>query len=183
MNYDQKIKNDIQKAKYYLHEAINFYQKFIYNQEHQSILKEHGFSVAGSVASVNWEAFASILTGDLSKSGYGSDLTKHEVKSSVDGNSFEYQYHLKAGKVKLHEDMEVNHIFISYSADYKDIEVRLIQGDKLKATFEQWLPGLVENYEGSTPKQRYRKSVSYGFVKANGILILKTHGGDLVEIA
>lgn len=177
----KSIANDVKTIKYHLREAYDFYRKYIYNEEHQALLKGHGFHVAGSVASVNWEVFASILTGDQGKEGYGSDLLKHEVKSSIDGSSFEYQYHLNAGKVKLHEDMEVNHIFISYSPDYKNIEVRLLEGHKLKETFEKWMPGLIENYEGPTPKQRYRKSVSYGFVKNNGVLILKTQDGNLVK--
>lgn len=181
MAADDSIQKDIEEIKYYLDEAYNFYKRFIYNVEHQAILREQGFHVAGSIASVNWEVFASILTGDKGKEGYGSDLTHHEVKSAIDGGSFEYQYHLKAGKVKLNEDMEVNHIFISYSPDYKDIEVRLLKGQILKQTFESWLPGLIENYEGATPKQRYRKSVSYGFVKTNGVLILKTEDGNLVD--
>ncbi|HSW37488.1 MAG TPA: hypothetical protein VLG37_03935 [Candidatus Saccharimonadales bacterium] len=181
MSDDSSVAKDVQTIKYHLKEAYDFYRKFIYNKEHQRILNAQGFHVAGSVASVNWEVFASILTGDKGKGGYGSDLAHHEVKSSVDGNSFEYQYHLNAGKVKLHDDMEVNHIFISYSADYKNIEVRLLEGSKLKATFETWLPGLIENYEGPTPRQRYRKSVSYGFVKNNGLLILKTSDGNLVD--
>lgn len=181
MTDNSSIADDVQEIKYHLNDAYEFYRKFIYNEEHQRVITERGFHVAGSVASVNWEVFASLLTGDKGKEGYGADLTNHEVKSSVDGNSFEYQYHLNAGKVKLHDDIEVNHIFISYSADYKDIEVRLLEGAKLKATFESWMPGLVENYEGETPKQRYRKSISYGFVKNNGVLILKTQDGNLVE--
>lgn len=181
MSSDENIKNDVRAIKYHLNEAYEFYRKYIYNIEYQGTLKECGFSVAGSIAPINWEVFASILTGDKGKGGYGADLTKHEVKSSVNGNSFEYQYHLNAGKIKLHDDMEVNHIFISYSADYKDVEVRLVEGEKLKETFEKWLPGLVENYEGPSPRQRYRKSVSFGFVKNNGVLILKTKDGNLVE--
>jgi hypothetical protein len=177
----KSIADDVKTIKYNLQDAYEFYRKFIYNEEHQDILKDHGFHAAGSVAAVNWEVFASILTGDKAKGGYGSDLVSHEVKSSINGGSFEYQYHLKAGKVKLHEDMKVNHIFISYSPDYKDVEVRLLEGSKLKATFEKWMPGLIENYEGPAPRQRYRKSVSYGFVKTNGVLILKTQNGNLVK--
>jgi hypothetical protein len=181
MTDNESISKDVKAIKYHLKEAYEFYRKFIYNVEHQTILNEHSFNVAGSIAPKNWEVFASILTGDKGKSGYGSDLTRHEVKSSVDGNSFEYQYHLNAGKVKLHDDMGVNHVFISYSSNYKDVEVRLVKGEKLKETFEKWLPGLVENYEGPTPRQRYRKSVSFGFVKSNGVLILKTRDGNLVD--
>lgn len=181
MASEKSINNDVQEIKYHLKEAYDFYRKFIYNKEHQRTITERSFHVAGSVAPVNWEVFASLLTGDKGKEGYGADLTNHEVKSSVEGNSFEYQYHLNAGRVKLHDDMRVNHIFISYSSDYKNIEVRLVEGAKLRATFESWMPGLVKNYEGETPRQRYRKSISYGFVKANGVLILKTQDGDLVQ--
>lgn len=162
-------------------EAYDFYRKFIFNEEHQAILTEHGFHVAGSISSINWEAFASILTGDRGKAGYGSDLDNFEVKSSVDKSSFEYQYHLNGGKVKLHDDMEVSHIFVSYSSDYKNIEVRVVEGKILKPTFESWLPGLIANYEGSNRKQRYRKSISYGFVVANGSVVLKTLDGKLVQ--
>ena len=163
-----------------VHEAHDFYIKYIYNEEHQKLLSEHGFNTAGSIAPVNWELFASILTGDSGKGGYGSDLTHFEVKSAVNRNSFEYQYHLNGGKTKLKDDMVVNHIYISYSRDYKDIEVRLVEGKLLKPTFESWLPGLIANYEGSNRKQRYRKSISFGFVAANGVTVLKTSGGKLV---
>lgn len=181
MTDDSSVAEDVQIIKYHLKEAYDFYRKFIYNKELQAILAQHNFHSAGSVPSKIWEVFAAILTGDEGKEGYGADLEHHEVKSAKDGGSFEYQYHLKAGKIKLEEDMTVNHIFISYSVDYKDVEVRLVEGEKLKETFESWLPGLIKNYGGSNPRQRYRKSVSYGFVKANGVLILKTSNGNLVN--
>lgn len=172
---------EVQAIKYNLEEAFEFYRKFIYNVEHQAILAKHGFHVAGSIAPINWEVFAAILTGDNGKAGYGSDLTQHEVKSSVEKSSFEYQYHLNGGRVKLQDDMKVNHIFVSYSSDYKDIEVRLVEGEKLRHFFESWMPGLIENYEGPNRKQRYRKSIPYGYVKNHGILILKAENGYLVQ--
>jgi len=175
------VSEDVKTIKYNLESAFDFYRRFIYNEELQVILAKHNFHSAGSVPSKIWEVFAAILTGDEGKGGYGSDLTNHEVKSAKNGASFEYQYHLKAGKVKLEEDMTVNHIFISYSPDYKDVVVRLVEGSKLKEKFEEWRPGLIKNYDGPKPKQRYRKNISYGFVKANGVLILKTQDGDLVE--
>lgn len=162
-------------------EAYDFYNKFIHNEEHQNLLAKHGFSTAGSIAPVNWEVFASILTGDMGKQGYGADLDNFEVKSSVDKSSFEYQYHLNGGKTKLLDDMKVNHIFISYSADYKDITVRLVAGEVLKPTFESWMEGLIKNYEGPNRKQRYRKSIAYGFVANNSVTVLKTLNGKLVQ--
>ena len=161
--------------------AFDFYNRYIYNEEHQKLLAEHGFSTAGSIAPVNWELFASILTGDNGKSGYGSDLDNFEVKSAVEGGGFEYQYHLHGGKTKLKDDMVVNHVFVSYSRDYRNITVRLIKGDLLKPKFESWLPGLIENYEGKNRKQRYRKSISYGYVKKNGVVVLSASGGKLAQ--
>lgn len=175
------IRDEIKTVRYNTKEAFEFYRKFIYNVEHQAILAQHNFHVAGSVPSVNWEVFAAILTGDEGKDGYGSDLNNHEVKSSVGRSSFEYQYHLNGGKTKLKDDMEVNHIFISYSPDYKDVEVRLVAGKLLQPIFESWLPGLIENYEGPNRRQRYRKSIPYGAVEGSGLLILKTKDGGLIE--
>lgn len=176
------LREEIAKINYNLEAALEFYRAFINNSSHQAILKELGFPIAGSISPVNWEAFAAILTGDRSKDGYGSDLENHEVKSAVIGGSYEYQYHLNGGQTKLLEDMRVNHIFITYSIDYKNIEVRILSGAVLKPTFEAWLPGLIENYNGSSPRQRYRKSISSGFVKKNGKLILKTLEGELTSL-
>lgn len=175
-----QLSDDLKEVTYNLQPAYDFYRRFIYNAEHQAILTQHGFHVAGSIAPKNWEVFSAILTGDEGKEGYGADLQHHEVKSSIDGNSFEYQYHLNGGRVKLQDDMKVNHIFVSYSKDYKDIEVRLVPGETLKSTFESWLPGLIKNYEGPNRRQRYRRSIPYGFVKKNGTLILRTEDGNLV---
>lgn len=181
MSDKTSISNDVKTIRYNLKEAHEFYSKFIYNEELQAILAKHNFHAAGSVPSKLWEVFAAILTGDDGKGGYGADLKHHEVKSAKNGGSFEYQYHLKAGKVKLEEDMTVNHIFISYSPDYKNVDVRMVEGSKLKEKFEEWRPGLIKNYDGPDPKQRYRKSVANGFVKKNGVLILKTQDGNLVK--
>jgi hypothetical protein len=166
--------------KYNIQAAYEFYRKFIYNKEHQALLTENNFHIAGSVHPINWELFSAVLTGDKGKDGYGSDLNNYEVKSSVGRNSFEYQYHLYGGRAKLADDMKVSHIFISYSPDYRDIEVRLVEGDKLKDLFESWEDGLIKNYEGPNRRQRYRKSISFGRVERSGRLILKTKDGRLV---
>ena len=71
-------------------------------------------------------------------------------------------------------------VFISYSPDYKDIDVRVVPGAVLKPTFEKWMPSLIENYEGPNRKQRFRKGISYGTVLANGDLVLSTRDGELV---
>lgn len=164
---------------YHIKDAYDFYRKFIHNEELQTLLKKHKRHVAGSVPSIYWELFGAILTGDKGKDGYGSDLEHYEIKSSVEGASFEYQYHLHGGKQKLIEDTQVDHIFFSYSPDYKDVDVRLVKGDELRPKFDSWMPGLVKNYNGKNRKQRYRKSISFGMVKAKGKLILQVRGGVL----
>ena len=168
-------------ASLHIQDAYDFYRKYIYNEEHQKLLVEHGFNTAGSIAPVNWELFASILTGDSSKAGYGSDLNDFEVKSAVEGGGFEYQYHLHGGKTKLKDDMVVNHVFVSYSRDYRNITIRLVKGGILKSKFESWLPGLIKNYDGEDRKQRYRKSISYGLVKKHGVVVLAASNGKLVQ--
>ncbi len=170
----------IATQEYNIQAAYDFYRKFIYNEEHQALLTTNNFHIAGSVHPINWELFSAVLTGDKGKGGYGSDLNKYEVKSSVNKNSFEYQYHLRGGRTKLADDMKVNHIYISYSPDYKNIEVRLVPGEKLRDIFESWEDGLIKNYEGPNRRQRYRKSISFGRVEKSGKLILKTEDGQLV---
>jgi len=168
-------------TKFHYKKAYDFYQKFIYNEEHQKLLHTHKLHVAGSIPSVDWELFGAILTGDKGKKGYGSDLKRHEIKSAVEGASFEYQYHLRGGQKKLTEDMGVRHLFLSYSPNYKNLSVRILVGEKLKDTFSSWLPKLVENYSGPNRKQRYRKNVSFGFVKKNGTVVMEIKDGKLVE--
>ncbi len=168
--------------KYLLGDAHEFYKKFIYNDEKQTLLKKHNLPVAGSVPSCDWELFGAILTGDAHKERYGSDLLNHEIKSSVYGASFEYQYHLHGGKKKILDDMKVNHIFFSYSPDYRNVEVRAMKGAALKKKFKAWVPGLEANYKGPNRKQRYRRSISFGIVKKEGKLIMKLEQGELVQV-
>jgi len=146
-------------------EAYSFYKTYIVNQSKQALFTRYNFPIAGSVSSIDWELFAAILTGQKKRAGSGADLKGFEVKSAIMGNSFEYQYHLNSGIEKLKEDKSVNHLFISYSRNYRDVEVRLANSGGLSNTFDKWRPGLEKNYAGENPKQRFRKSISTG--KAN----------------
>ncbi len=160
--------------------AFAYYAKHIHWQERFDLLEEHNFEVAGSIPSIDW-VFGAILTGDDRKLGYGSDLKDHEVKSAVEGSSFEYQCHRHGGLAKLDEDKTVDHVFVSYAPDYKRVTVRLVDRSKLASTFESWRDGLVQNYQGATPKQRYRKSIAYGTVTREGVIILQIEGTRLVQ--
>ena len=77
--------------------------------------------------------------------------------------------------------MKVDHIFISYSSNYIDVTVRLVKGEDLAAEFESWRTGLIENYSGESPKQRYRKSIAFGLIQELGQVIVQIEDGVLVE--
>jgi len=161
--------------------AYQYYSKHINRTERFELLEAHQLPVAGSVPSIDWELFGSILTGSKGTPGYGADLENYEVKSATEGSSFEYQYHLHGGIAKLEEDMKVDHIFISYSSNYIDVTVRLVKGEDLAAEFESWRTGLIENYSGESPKQRYRKSIAFGLIQELGQVIVQIEDGVLVE--
>lgn len=158
-------------------EAYNFYRRHILNIEKQMLLRRYNFSVAGSVSFVDWELFAAIFTGEKKRATSGADLHRYEVKSAIMGNSFEYQYHLNSGLNKIEEDKSVDHIFVSYSRDYRNVQIRLVQGDELSDTFTGWVTGLKKNYAGVNKKQRYRKSISDGKVDKMGAVVMQIWGG------
>lgn len=150
----------------------NFYENYIFNPSLLKIYEENGFSPAGTVHFRTWEVFASQIIGETRKPGNGSDFASYEVKSAVKGNSFEYQYHKNTGLAKLEEDMKVSHMFMSYSPDYSEVQVRVVPAAELSAFFESWKAGLQEAYAASNPKQRYRRSIPYGTVQKLGAEIL-----------
>ena len=161
--------------------AFDYYDKHINRTERFDILEKHDFSIVGSVPSIDWELFGALLTGDTKKTGYGSDLKTFEVKSAVEENGFEYQYHKHGGLAKLDEDKTVNHVFVLYARDYKTVTVRVIKGSKLADTFESWRPGYIKAYQGvDDPKQRYRKSISHGRVLREGEVVMLVQGGKLI---
>jgi hypothetical protein len=150
-------------------EAKTFLQTRL-NPEIVKTYKQYGFSINGLVSSNDWEVFAAILF-DEKKKAKGSDLQNYEVKSAGEGSSFEYQYHKNSGFDKIEEDKRVKHLFISYTKEYTNISVRIIEGRQLLQTFNLWKEGLQENYNKG--KQRYRKSISHGFVKKHGRLLFE----------
>lgn len=162
--------------------AYDYYDKHINRKERFDLLEEYNLSVAGSIPNIDWELLGAILTGDKGKKSYGSDLSMHEIKSAVSGNSFEYQYHLHGGEAKLNEDMTVDHIFISYSANYQNVVVRFVAGAELASIFEGWRPGLVLNYTGENRKQRYRKSIAYSTVVKKGQILMQIQDGRFAYV-
>ena len=163
--------------------AYWFYKKYLLDaaQDKVEIYQRYGF-VAPAVSSADWEVFVAILVQDRKKPGDGADLERHEVKSAGMRSAFEYQYHKDHGLDKLEEDKRVDHVFISYGSRYQDVDVRFVEGTKLAMIFESWRPDLIYTYD-VLKRQRYRKSVSMGFVMAQGELLLAIRNGELVHPA
>lgn len=165
--------------------AFNLYERHIYDEEKIKLLKDHGLKVAGSVPSVMWELFGSILTGRIAEGTTGADLNGWEVKSAKQGGSYEYQYHLNTGAEKLDDDSQINHLFFTYSEDYQDVTVRAIQGvDLADRFFNVWKPLYATNYDKNAPngmrRQRFRKNIPFRYVETNGELVLKIIQGKLI---
>ncbi|WP_223814463.1 MULTISPECIES: hypothetical protein [unclassified Pantoea] len=91
---------------------------------------------------------------------------------------------MNTGEAKLLEDCEVNHLFCSYSIDYRDLIVKAIHGSELKTPFfEAWLPEYRANYDrtavSAARRQRFRKAIPYGFVQMYGRTILEVKAGEI----
>jgi hypothetical protein len=163
-------------------EAYSFYKTYIleYSRDKTEIYERYGFSLQGSVSSKDWEVFTAILLNDRARGGDGADLVNYEVKSAVFGGSFEYQYHRDSGIDKLTDDRSVDHVFVTRSENYTNVEVWLIERTKMISKFDQWLPELLKNYKASD-KQRFRRSVTYKFVRTQGIQLLEIKNGELPD--
>lgn len=103
--------------------ALWFYDEFIrkpYEQK-RHLRQQFGFNEGRPGSSEDWELFAAILlrSGKNAGSKYGHDLLSTEVKSARIGSSFEYQYHLNTGLAKLDAEPTIDHLFVSYSVQYR----------------------------------------------------------------
>lgn len=171
-------------------QALSFYQRYILLpvREKDVIRQFYGFTGGALVSPNDWELFAAILISARRAEGrYGHDLSAAEVKSAKTPGSFEYQYHLNTGLAKLEGDLRIDHLFISYSADYETVSVRVVIADALRGYFESWRPHLLANYASRTQsvnegKQRFRRSIPYGVVHSQGRLILSIEHGELVSV-
>ena len=175
--------------KLHFRKAFDFYQTHINRSDFFALLNEHNLKTSGSVPSITWELFGSILTGKKGKSGYGADLEGIEIKSAISRSSFEYQYHLNTGLDKLKEDQVVDHFFCSYSADYQSFQVYFAKGKSVSPFFSNWIPQYIKNYnkaedatsvEASERRQRFRRSIPFGWVSKNALLVMEVKEGKLV---
>ena len=180
------MKNKLGKQKVAkpIDQAFEVYSKRIHDEDMLKLLAKHNLKVAGSVPSVMWELFGSLLTGRSGSGAVGADLFGWEVKSAIRGSGYEYQYHLNTGEEKLEEDCEVNHLFCSYTKNYEDVLVMAMPGSALaKDYFEAWLPQYRKNYSAQNKaerRQRFRKSIGHAVVLKRGTKVLEIVGGKLV---
>ena len=157
--------------------AMVFFHAYMYGPLRGKVRLYRDRGIRARVAmSEDWEVFASILVRNTGTStAAGLDLEGYEVKSALDGSSFEYQYHRNSWKEKLHADRTAGHIFISHRDELQHVDVRYCEGAQLAAFFDNWEQ---EEPYSRPGEQRFRRSVSYGWVKENGTLILRIENGE-----
>lgn len=71
-------------------------------------------------------------------------------------------------------------LFVARSSTYQTVEVWLVDRVELIATFDRWLPELQGNYHAEA-RQRFRRSVTYRFVTAQGTKLMDIKDGSLIE--
>ena len=126
--------------------------------------------------SEDWEVFTSILLRQQGvASREGPDLGDTEVKSAVDGNSFEYQYHRKSWQEKLEADRRSGHAFVWYGDDLRTVEVWYCDGERMSSHFAAWQ---AEKPYSEPGQQRFRKQVSAGWVREHATLLLHVLDGE-----
>ncbi|MYE00954.1 MAG: hypothetical protein F4Y03_06680 [Alphaproteobacteria bacterium] len=131
--------------------------------------------------SEDWELFASILVRDRGvRTPSGLDLEKYEVKSAKYGGSFEYQYHRNSWQRKFAADRDAGHLFISHQDLLRLVEVRYCAGSDLREFFDAWEAERPYTEEG---RQRFRRSVSFGWVQENATLLLRIEDGEVTADA
>lgn len=173
-----QIKPDTEKA-------VEFYKTHLLqtNGALHPLLQTYNFK--SELPSWKWELFVAILVGDIAtaksrRGTKGADLLRHEVKTAQNGRDFEYQYHKKSWAEKLEKESQINHVYVSYRPEFKDLDVRMIPGKELTHHFEKWRPLIIEAYECPKPKQRFRKRITYKEVVEKGQMLLRIKNGNLL---
>jgi hypothetical protein len=166
--------------------AFKYYKKFLLEdfEKRKKIYLWLGFDLAGVVSFRDWEVFGAILVGDKAKGKKGSDLRKYEIKSALEGNSFEYQYHARTALDKFKEDCNVDHLFVSYQKDYRSFTVRLVNNTVFKSLTDGWLDKIMRSYYSDTRhvvKQRCRESITYNNVFNRGDVVFEVKNSNLVN--
>ena len=163
-----------------IEKALIFFHAYMYGPIRGKMRLYSARGVAPRVAmSADWELFASILVRDRGVPGHGGlDLERYEVKSASYGSSFEYQYHRNSWQEKLESDRAAGHLFISHRDGLRLVEVRYCEGSELQEFFDTWAD---ERPYSDPTQQRFRKQVSFGWVRLNGKLLLRIVDGEVPD--
>ncbi len=163
-----------------LKESLKFFDEFMHAplQGKRRVYEARNIRLGSAVTSSDWEVFASLL---VNKKGNGTvsgvDLGEFEVKSAMNDGGYEYQYHKETGLSKLSKDATVGHLFFNHSDFLNNVELRYVHGsDANKQHFSVW----AKNYPDPYP-QRYRNSISFGWVKKHAKLLFQIKNGKLVQ--
>jgi hypothetical protein len=157
--------------------ALMFFHAYMYGplQGKLRLYAARNVRATGAAMSSDWEVFASMLVKDLGrKLAGGIDLLNYEVKSASDGSSYEYQYHKNTGKEKLVSDVASGHLFFAHSNNLRIVNLRYAHGSQMREFFLNWLEAYPEPYP-----QRYRKSIPFGWVSKNGLLLMTLIDGEV----
>jgi hypothetical protein len=157
--------------------ALMFFHAYMYGplQGKLRLYAARRVRSTGTTMSSDWEVFASILVKDLGrKLAAGIDLSNYEVKSAVEGSSYEYQYHRNTGKEKLGLDMKIGHLFFAHADNLRKVNLRYAHGSQLERFFSKW----VQEYPDPYP-QRYRKNIPFRWVEKNGALLMSLIDGEV----
>jgi hypothetical protein len=157
--------------------ALMFFHAYMYGplQGKLRIYKDRTVRPSTVALSSDWEVFAAMLVDDLGqKLAAGIDLSQHEVKSALDGSSYEYQYHKDGGRKKLSADMKAKHLFFAHRDNLRHVDLRFAHGSAMKGFFQKWLKEFPDPYG-----QRYRKNIPFSWVKENAILLMTLEDGEV----
>lgn len=161
--------------------ALIYFHAYMYGPLHgrRRLFDRQGLKPRMMVMAEDWEVFAAILLRQQGTTRHsGPDLGAFEVKSARKRGSFEYQYHKDSWDRKLREDEAVGHIFISHWDDLEPVIVRACDGSDLADFFAKWRA----DKPYSNGEQRFRRSVPYGWVEKNAIILLKIEKGEAAYV-
>ena len=171
---------------FYCTSAYEYYKKSILNEEEQSLHKKRNIHYL--VPHTRIEVFGGELVNENGNGKrFGWDLENYDVKSSKFGYHFGFDYYCNNGPLKLKEGVDKGYIFFSYNYNYRDVQVRFMEGIQLKAEyFDVWEPEFQKLEEhklkprGKRGKLALQKRVEYEFVEKNGVLVMEIKNGNLI---
>jgi hypothetical protein len=70
--------------------------------------------------------------------------------------------------------MQLGHLFFDHRDNLRQVDLRYASGKQLSTFFDKWL----REYPDPSP-QRYRKGISFSWVKKNGILLMSLRDGEV----